>query len=896
MAGSGFITKTPQLRKSRDYAFLRAQGLKYIEQLGHERWTDYNAHDPGITILELLCYALTDLGYRNGYDIKDILAEPVQTLSGPKQPVPQLHTAREIFPNGTVTFNDLRKVLLDIEGVRNAWIEPYTALKYGIDPRTKEFVYDKSSDQYLRGLYNVLIEYEKPRSEVLQEQYLQKRQLQQKVRERILANRNVCEDLVQICDSATEEIAVCANIEVRPTADVENVLAEIFYRMQEHVSPRVRFYTLSEMLAKGKRVDAIFEGPALRRGFIDDDELSRITRRCEIRTSDIINLLMGSDLPEVIAIRKISLLSFMDGKPRTEQNWILPLATDKFRAPIFSPERSKIVFYKDGLPYYADRKSVYELLDKKEAEAQRSTATTPDLPIPLGEARAISSYTPAQNDMPATYCVGQIRVPDSEPPVRKAQSKQLKAYLLLFEQLLANHLAQLSHINDLFSWEQKKIRGYFSNVIDDISGLDQVYLQKFSVPGSDADKPNARLLKNGLDQLAEPHALPAMERRNRMLDHLLARFGEDFSQYESLMRSLYRDQPQQVIKKLIRHKCWFLQDYPETSKHRNGAVDYRLAEEKAGLSGFQKRVYRLIGIRDASHWRPLAGHFEIQPLEDQNASPPKQYWFVLNQGEACFKSINCESRTSIEILLDLALSIGGNRDNYQRSSDGNAYELFRCCPDCDKKTIIGRVPSSRESALDATVQYFKDWGESEGFHFIEHILLRKRNRTDPVLPVQLAGNGPCGCPKVTDPYSFRASVILPAWPRRFRDVRFRRFVEETLRREAPAHVFLKICWISHQQMQEFELAYRSWMRELAALRDPQPLLRPGKLNVSLLRKSEPMLAVRSPGKAYSDALRALENMLHTLVTVYPLARLYDRNRVSGDEPQITLNNTNLGTY
>jgi hypothetical protein len=57
-----------------DWQQLRTAGIEHIENLGSDIWTDYNLHDPGITILEVLCYALTDLGYRTNFDIKDILA------------------------------------------------------------------------------------------------------------------------------------------------------------------------------------------------------------------------------------------------------------------------------------------------------------------------------------------------------------------------------------------------------------------------------------------------------------------------------------------------------------------------------------------------------------------------------------------------------------------------------------------------------------------------------------------------------------------------------------------------------------------------------------------------------------------------------------------------------
>ena len=41
---------------------MKQAGIDYIRQLAHAFWTDYNEHDPGITALEQLCYALIDLG------------------------------------------------------------------------------------------------------------------------------------------------------------------------------------------------------------------------------------------------------------------------------------------------------------------------------------------------------------------------------------------------------------------------------------------------------------------------------------------------------------------------------------------------------------------------------------------------------------------------------------------------------------------------------------------------------------------------------------------------------------------------------------------------------------------------------------------------------------------
>ncbi len=112
------IPKRPALKPAEDYYFLRREGIGFIEQMGSRFWTDYNLHDPGITILEALCYAITDLGYRLGWDIKDLLA-PADPNQDTQQP---FFTAREILTVNPWTTDDFRRLLIDLEGVRNAWL------------------------------------------------------------------------------------------------------------------------------------------------------------------------------------------------------------------------------------------------------------------------------------------------------------------------------------------------------------------------------------------------------------------------------------------------------------------------------------------------------------------------------------------------------------------------------------------------------------------------------------------------------------------------------------------------------------------------------------------------------------------------------------------------------
>jgi hypothetical protein len=105
------ITLDPNPHPALSYAGLRAEALELLGRLCGDQWSDFNSHDPGITILEQLCFALTELAYRSQWSIEDLLAS-----AGPDwQPA-----AREILGGDPVTRDDLIAVVraLGCEAVR----------------------------------------------------------------------------------------------------------------------------------------------------------------------------------------------------------------------------------------------------------------------------------------------------------------------------------------------------------------------------------------------------------------------------------------------------------------------------------------------------------------------------------------------------------------------------------------------------------------------------------------------------------------------------------------------------------------------------------------------------------------------------------------------------------
>ena len=64
MSGTNLITISRQEERPFDYAALRQKAIEIVQKLSGKIWTDYNAHDPGITILEQIVFALTEVGYK----------------------------------------------------------------------------------------------------------------------------------------------------------------------------------------------------------------------------------------------------------------------------------------------------------------------------------------------------------------------------------------------------------------------------------------------------------------------------------------------------------------------------------------------------------------------------------------------------------------------------------------------------------------------------------------------------------------------------------------------------------------------------------------------------------------------------------------------------------------
>ncbi|NOY84465.1 MAG: hypothetical protein GXO96_06545, partial [Nitrospirae bacterium] len=589
------LPTTPLEHPAMDYAFLRQEGIRLIEKMAGKVWTDFNAHDPGITILEQLCYAITDLAYRINYDLPDLMAgkgrDPYQSLYGPA----------EILSSEPLTLIDFRKLIVDVPGVKNAWIEllekpPPLYFHEGkntlsLQSEAQAFGPQVTEPIYLKGLYRILIE----TSSLVD---IEGPTVAREVALKLNAHRGLCEDFDMISILEHQSVSVLAQIEIGAVDDAGEVLAQIYFKISNYFSPALPFKTLGEMLDAETPVDEIFEGPLLQQGFLDTESLKKATKRTVLYTSDLIHEIM--QVEGVRAVTKIRLQS--GGKI---EDWSLNI--DDLQVPQLLLTNDAILLEKEGISASIDPdwvKTRYLDLLKAAVFQGDFSSNAEALDPPKGRDRQIAQYGAIQRHFPDLYGIGEMGIADSASEERKGQSKQLKAYLLFFDQLLANYFSQLSEASSLFSFYGKSNETYFSQMIDDSAlGLDAV-IQK-----SPED------FEAQLQKLSEKSTDDSLQRKNRFLNHLMARFSEQFTDYSLILFDLVEEGRDAALEKLVQDKQAYLQNYPAFSAGRNRAFDVLNVLSSENRSGLEMRIRLKLSLNaDEAEDFFLIEHILLRPM------------------------------------------------------------------------------------------------------------------------------------------------------------------------------------------------------------------------------------------------------------------------------------------
>ncbi|MEM7012039.1 MAG: hypothetical protein AAF585_11205, partial [Verrucomicrobiota bacterium] len=456
-----------------------------------QSWTEYNLSDPGVTILEQLRYARSDAVYRVGNDMPDLLTGP------DGDPYASLPSAAHILTGAPVTADDLRRIALDVKDVQNVWIHNHFAtspepLVYFLDQIQALTLNkpDSSPDPLLlKGLFDICVQ---PKTNTFDPQT---------VANAIHAVRPLGADFRPVTKLSKQNVTVEAMIDIDDANDPVTLAATIWAALQAFLAGEVQFESLQDALAAGIQVEEIFEGPALMRGFVSDDELKNRSRRSELHTSDLMALI--SLIPGVNAVQALTLKK--DGSDK-EWPWVMPILPSRY--PALDPN-SKISLLHNWTVVYKRAVSLPDVAQPPELpEAQRDFVMEP------GEDMEIADYQTVQDSFPKVYGIAAGQLPSTVSDQRRAEVQQLRAFLLPHEQLLAQAQAQTAGFRELMSFDPEAQTYFVEPLPDDIT-------TDFDLAGGEIEISSEESLHEAMED-----SDAADRRKNRFLNMLAARFGE----------------------------------------------------------------------------------------------------------------------------------------------------------------------------------------------------------------------------------------------------------------------------------------------------------------------------------------------------------------------------------
>ncbi|RFS19333.1 hypothetical protein DVR12_24185 [Chitinophaga silvatica] len=906
---SPFVQLLAADKSNSQYDSLLKEAMKNIIDISSGLWTDHNEHDPGITILEALCYSLTEQLHLTGLPIADQL----QLLRGTKAQN-DFFDPKDVLFNTPVTLLDWRKWLIDQDTILNAWITTQKESTPSIFLQNNSYNFTSGIQLVLKGIYEVLIQWapdkllgelngnilsvnqtvnlligatatywadiifpftwdttdpdfigfkgnmtlntitivssglepdptsqgvyfadlkinytdpvtlmtrdiivsiilrvntpmltteEQDAVVLAYKSYLtslngpvfqynkiikQCNLLASQTMQALMKQRNLAEDFAALNAVNIVEIGVQCDLEITPGIDVVPLLAEIFFVLDLFISPVI----LQDELPDNEQWKA-FEGPILKNGYLSDYKLQLPPGR-SIFLSDVLHVMLEGIQHQrntnIIALFNLSIQSFINNKlaGESEEN-CLRLPDDFTWRPRLNIFKSNIVIRQRGVIKSYDPGAVYNAYQtlKNTVVTTTPVSVLPVL-VPTDELTYNNSYYPIQYEMPACY---ELRLKELT-----STNAQARGYFFFFEQLLANFQTQ---------WQ---------------SGM-----QLLSINNADTETRNPANLRKLLpfyDSYLSPLYENALKtdkddnyaRRGELLDHLLARIGEDFRYY-----SIW-DNLTPIAANTAKYN--FLHAAPGLSYKRFQAFNYTQPSwNTTNTATILQKLVHLFQLPDKlvkrrwKNWNPLFAFSGVYP----------KIHFTASQGvNPMMKSIDYAFDYEAQDGTSDFLIWGINKDNYQITTSAGVYSFVLMD---DKSHILATsvntypTPAAATNAATSFAAYLKaNWLPTEGLHLLELILLRPQTYATPMLQdkflsIPLMPDLTIAEGFGTDMYSSQLLVVLPGAGPRFGDDAYQEVATAVIKKELPAWLQIRVVWLNIVLMYEFENAFEAWTNAIS---------------------------------------------------------------------------------
>lgn len=724
-------------------------GLTYIQQLSGHIWTDYNTHDPGMTILEQVCYTLTDLIYRCEFDVADYLSE---TSGNIDYPAHGLAIAQDIIPSYPQQPEEYEVWLLarlpELDKVWLRWSDnaPQRGI-YTINAQLNHFyaLSQQRSDSVDRPVY------------------AQQHAAIERIRSEFHRVRAVGEDLAAITLTGQYPLMLTATLHISDdVTDVIWLAANIYHRIGLWL----------ESNTQNTPVDVIKDL------LLAEDGIQQIDRLQFIQYAD------NADHGKPLTVDTIAPFSYLKLPKLSAMSGMEII---QFQHPVDID--------------YADLAIQIEQIQYQQRAGQQQMLNYPAQPT--GRHFNFSHYESIQTLFPRNYHLAP-GTPNHYDAQQQGQRHQLRSYLLLFDQIMANFCADIAGLKTLYSLSLTPEKTYYHPLLQDeeFYNIDQHYPQ-------DA---GARLeqLRSQLDDYPE--------RKNRIFDYFLALYAERFPDVLHRQFNPYFS-AQALEGQLLKYKQAFIRNIVTMTNGR-GVGDNLLQPEHRGSYG--QRLSLLLGI--LPHAAPSLGYAHAIAKHSLNLVPDDAW----NTSDRCRdpehlaglqpvadsrenETVSEEQTRQIlaaiapftrKILTGTLLRLGIDNRRYRLlyRVGNNDYQLFFNADSegTGQWFCLASHPDKQELIL--LCQRLQRWliqlnQSSEGLYVVEPILLR----TDE--------NSLC-----RDDYASRVTIVLPGYSARFNNPIFREQVEQLIIENTPAHLLTHCLWLDFPAFSQFENVYSQWRK------------------------------------------------------------------------------------
>lgn len=720
------------------YNILQKNALEQIQLLSGNIWTDYNPHDPGITILDLLNYVLWELNYQLSFDLEDYLTPQNDSFD------PELHglfKSGKVFRSFPVTPDDYRELILrHFEKLKDVHVIPHIP------------IHEKEDD--LCGSYDIWIQL----SAWVDENYTSYKNIRDEVYKLYHQNRNLCESLHETKFTNWEKLDLTGELEIKTSADPSELLASVYIEARN-----------------------LMDNPSSRPAFFVPELYKRLksnTAILSIRSLDLLPLNSKLDVYTTIRL------------PKEEKDIKIVLKNGENTIPI---------------DFAQVEKRLYQYRMNVEVNFVPETENLVEESIPRGTYRPIYNYYSVQHDFPDCYGINIWGVAASASDRRKAQARQLKAYLLLFDLLFGKGLKEAE---DMPQWMT------LASLLpqNEIPVLDKDPILQWEVL-TDPDE---------FGKIKKSQKSSLTKEKSKWLDVLDKLYGEN-SNPEFLNRfNYYYHSEEETIKRRVK----FLSGVPFWGLNRFKGINIT-DPSPAGRSGLETYISTLLGFgsppghpvsnlfasynlkvmddkRFFDRFNQLLEYNLIFPAETTPASSPFMQSIVpdIHWSDDEYDRLRQKIPfLSLGFLFESFLHDGTKLENYKKFSimgDGSKLLLFYY-PKTQEWKSLGRFTSDKEineiaNLLCGFMLMLNK--RSEVMYVVEHLLL-------PLSPEK----------KLQQDFSLTS--VLSGSSIRMANPLFRREVEKVIRNRTALHLNITFLWLSLEDIVKFEHLYFTWRQMLA---------------------------------------------------------------------------------